>query len=60
MLNRLNAFEALLGAMADDKDRFFLAFNKHLVISSGEEGSLSSDHNDYIVNVGKTDQRQEL
>ena len=39
LLNRLNAFEALLGAMADDKDRFFLAFNKHLVIESDEYDS---------------------
>ena len=58
LLNRLNAFEALLGAMADDKDRLFLAFNKHLVISSGEEGgSMSSDNNDYFLNDDKTEQR---
>ena len=52
LLNKMMAFEAVLGALSNDKDRFFLAFNNNKVIGSGSdenEVSESQQESDYIV-----------
>ena len=60
LLNKINAFEALLGAISNDKDRFFLAFNSNRVIGSDSDVhkiSSSEIESDYIVPFAETKRR---
>ena len=60
LLNKITAFESVLGAISNDKDRFFLAFNRKRLIGSGSDLSSHSDISDteYMIPFDSIHRRQ--
>ena len=52
-----------MGALSNDKDRFFLQFNKNRVIGSGSdesEMSISEQESDHVVPISNIEKRENL